>query len=131
MFTLYPFKYLLNLLKKLLFHNSFKFYVLFYSWLCWVCVATQALLYLWRVRPPSGCSVRASHCSGLLLWTMGSRACSLQHLQHVGSVAVAHRPSCSAARGTLLDWGIQPVFPALAGIFFTTEPPGTPILNIF
>ena len=122
---------MLNLLKKLLFHNSFKFYLLFYSWLRWVCVAMQTLLYLWQVR-----ATLQVQCAGfplqwpLLLWTMGPRACSLQHLQHVGSVAVAYRPSCSAARGTLLDWGIQPVFPASAGIFFTTEPPGTPILNI-
>ena len=28
--------------------------------------------------------------------------------------------------GDLLDPGIEPVFPALAGRFFTTEPPGKP-----
>ena len=30
--------------------------------------------------------------------------------------------------GDLSDPGIEPVFPALAGGFFTTEPPGKPLL---
>ena len=30
--------------------------------------------------------------------------------------------------GDLPDPGIEPVFPALAGVFFTVEPPGTPQL---
>ena len=29
-------------------------------------------------------------------------------------------------QGNLLDPGIEPMSPALAGGFFTTEPPGTP-----
>ena len=32
--------------------------------------------------------------------------------------------------GDLSDPGIQPVFPALAGRFFTTEPPGKPIVIV-
>ena len=32
--------------------------------------------------------------------------------------------------GDLPDQGIKPASPALAGRFFTTEPPGKPILNI-
>ena len=31
--------------------------------------------------------------------------------------------------GDLPDPGIEPVSPALAGRFFTTEPPGKPIIN--
>ena len=32
--------------------------------------------------------------------------------------------------GDLPDSGIKPVSPALAGGFFTTEPPGEPLINI-
>ena len=32
--------------------------------------------------------------------------------------------------GDLLDPGIEPLFPALAGRFFTTEPPGKPSLSV-
>ena len=32
--------------------------------------------------------------------------------------------------GDLPDPGIKPAFPALAGRFFTSEPPGKPILNM-
>ena len=32
--------------------------------------------------------------------------------------------------GDLLDPGIEPIFPALAGRFFTTEPPGKPSLSV-
>ena len=40
------------------------------------------------------------------------------------SVVVALRLSCSAACGILLNQGIEPVFPALAGRFLTTGSPG-------
>ena len=32
--------------------------------------------------------------------------------------------------GNILDPGIKPTYPELIGIFFTTEPPGKPILHI-
>ena len=38
-----------------------------------------------------------------------------------GSVVVAHRLSCCAAIWDLLRSGIEPVSPALAGRFFTTD----------
>ena len=63
--------------------------------------------------PLSSCHGQASHCSDFSrcrAWALGSWA----------SVAVARGLSCSAARG------IKPVSPALAGGFFTPEPPGKP-----
>ena len=73
----------------------------------------------------------------LLLGSTGSRGCKLQQLQHTdsvvvvlglwstGSVVVARGLSCSAACGIFLDQGSN-LSPALAGRFFTTEPPGRP-----
>ena len=37
---------------------------------------------------------------------------------------MAHRLSCSAGMWDLPDPGMEPVSPAVAGGFFTTEPPG-------
>ena len=51
----------------------------------------------------------------LWLWSIGPRA---------GSVAVAHRPSSSMARGILVPRpGMEPVSPELAGRFLTFGPP--------
>ena len=48
-------------------------------------------------------------------------------LKITGSVAVVHGLSCSVACGIFQDQpGIKPISPALAGRFFTTEPPGKP-----
>ena len=66
----------------------------------------------------------SSQCTGLslsrplLLRSTGSR--------HAGSVIVAHGPSCSTACGIFHRPGLEPVFPALAGRFSTTAPPGKP-----
>ena len=74
---------------------------------------------------------RASHCSGFCCgaWALGcacfnSWACQAQE----------HRLSRCGVRASLLQdtWdlprpGIEPVPPALAGGFFTTEPPGKPL----
>ena len=48
----------------------------------------------------SSCSARASHCSGFLLQSMGSR--------HAGSAVVVHRLSYSAACGIFLDQESNP-----------------------
>ena len=48
-----------------------------------------------------------------------------------GSVAVAHRPSCSVTRGIFPDQGSNQCPPALVGGFFTTEPPGKPSIEVF
>ena len=38
--------------------------------------------------------------------------------------------SHSLLQRDLLDPGIEPMFPALAGRFFTAEPPGNPLKNL-
>ena len=48
-------------------------------------------------------------------------------LKSTGSVVVVCRLSRSVAWG----WGREGLLPALAGGFFTTEPPGKPVINIF
>ena len=70
------------------------------------------------------CGVRASHCSDFSCcgaWNLGARA----------SVDAAHGLSSCGTRASLLPgmWdlpgpGIEPMSPALAGGFLTTEPPG-------
>ena len=66
--------------------------------------------------------------------TLVAAACGLSSrdpgLQSTGSVVVAHRRSNPAACGILLT-GIGPMSPALAGRFFTTEPPGKPHCELF
>ena len=81
----------------------------------------------------SRCGVWASHCSGLLLWSTGSR---VHRLQQFELRALEHRLSCGTwtslpcAMGDLPQSWIELVSSALAGGFFTTEPPGKP-LNLF
>ena len=94
---------------------------IFFFWLHWVFVVVHGLC----------CSREAfPHCRkrGLL-----SLRCSLQWillLQLVGSrarasIVVAHRFSCPVSCGILVpNPGIEPMSPALAGGFLTTEPPG-------
>ena len=68
----------------------------------------------------------------LLLLGMGSRA---HGLSSRGSWALKHRLNNCGTRAWLLHGmcdlpgpGIKPASPALAGGFFTTEPPGKPCL---
>ena len=57
-----------------------------------------------------------SHCTGF--------SCGARALGHAGSVAVAHRPSSSMARGILVPRpGMELVSPELAGRFLTLGPP--------
>ena len=92
----------------------------------------------------SSCSEQGQSLTGfllqwlLLLQSSGCVACGLQQLQLMGSVVTAHRLqstgsvvvgpglSCSKACGIFRS-EIEPVSPALAGGFFTTEPPGKPL----
>ena len=115
----------------------FTIIVFVYFWPCWVFVA--GLLSSCRER-----GLLALWCAGfplrwfLLLQIVGSWACRLPWLQHMGSVVVAPRfqstgslavgqgLSCSATFGVFLDQGANPMSPALAGRLFTTEPPGKP-----
>ena len=60
----------------------------------------------------------------LLLWSMDS-SCSVQALEHAGSVVVGCGLSCSAACGILVPQpGTEPTFPAPQDGFPTTGPPG-------
>ena len=70
----------------------------------------------------------------LSLWSMGSRACRFQQLCLLGSRVWVQELWCT---GTVPPWhvessqtGIKPVSPALAGGFFTTEPPWNPPLQL-
>ena len=55
----------------------------------------------------------------------GLNSCSYWALEHKFN-SCGHGLSCSAAYGNLPGPGIEPMFPAMAGGFFTTEPPGRP-----
>ena len=90
----------------------------------------------------SPCGEQASGCSGfLLLRGTGSWAPGLQELQLVGSlvrgclstgsIVVAHGLKLLGSIWDLPGSGIEPVSPALAGGFFTTELPGKPYLGLF
>ena len=52
-------------------------------------------------------------------------------MQLPGSRVVVHGPGCSEACGGLSDPRIQPMSSALAGGFFTTEPPGKSCYIVF
>ena len=76
-------------------------YLFIYLWLCWVFVSVRGLSLVVASGDHS-----SSRCGGLslsrplLLRSTGSR--------RAGSVIVAHRPSCSAARGIFPDHGSNP-----------------------
>ena len=76
----------------------------------------------------SSCCARASHCGGFSCWAQalghsGFSSCGSQALEHglssCGTWASWLRGLCH-----LLRPGIEPISPALAGWFFTLEPPG-------
>ena len=96
-----------------------------YFGLCWVFIAVRASLWLWQVVATSV----ALHWY-LLLWSTALGHTSSAAAAH-GLVFVAprlcriveHVLHCSTARGILPDKGSN-LCPALAGGFFTPEPPG-------
>ena len=78
----------------------------------------------------SSCGAQASHCGGFSCCRTQSRACGLSSW---GSPALEHRLNrCRTHDKLLLSmWhlpgsGIEPMSPALAGRFFSTETPGKP-----
>ena len=75
------------------------------------CIGFSLIAVRWKLL--SSCSVWACHCGDLLL-------------QSTGSTPVVCGLRCSVACGNLPGLGIKPMSPALAGRFFTTEPPGGP-----
>ena len=104
-------------------------YLFIYFWLRWFFVAARGL----SVVAASG-GYSSLRCAGfslrwlLLLRSMDSRCASFSSC---GTRAVEHRLSSCGAQAYLLCgmWylpgpGLKPVFPALAGGFLTTVPPG-------
>ena len=82
-------------------HLFFFINLLIYFWLCWVFVSVQGLSLV--VASGGHSSLRCAGLSlsrPLLLQSTGSR--------HVGSVVVAHGPSCSAACEIFPDQGSNP-----------------------
>ena len=93
-----------------------------------LCLCLAVLVFAAASR---GCSVQASHCSGVS-WCE-ARALGCTGFVNCGSQALERGLSHCDAQASLLHgmWtlpgsGIEPVSPALAGRFFTTEPPGKP-----
>jgi len=93
--------------------------------LCWVFVAAWSFLQWQSV----GFSLRCL----LLLLSMASRGVVFQWLPSCGSQALEHRLSICGTLAYLFRgvWdlpkpGMEPMSPALASSFFTTEPPGKP-----
>ena len=80
---------------------------------------------------PLCCDAQASRgglsCCGEL--TLGCRGSVVEAsgLQSTGSVAVAHGLSCPSACGIFPDQRLNPVSPAPANGFVTSEPPGKPL----
>ena len=108
-------------------------------WLCWVFIAVGAFLSgCDKQGLLSRCGLWASHWGGFSC----SRAWAPGHVgfggfsvwaQKFGPWAPEHRSSSRGSGPSLLcgTWGllgpgIKPMSPALAGRFFTTEPPGKP-----
>ena len=104
--------------------------------LCFVlsCTGSSLLLQLFSSCGEQGLLFQL-WCSGvslqwlLLLWSTGSRAHGLQQLWHKG--LVVPRLSHILGMWDLPKPGMEPVSPALAGQFFTTEPPGKPPHAVF
>ena len=101
--------------------------LLTYLWPRWVSVAARGLSLV----AVSG-SYSSFQCVGfslrwlLLLWSTGSKRMGFSSSGMRASVVVAHGLSCSAACGNLPWQGLEPMSPALAGRFLTTEPPEKP-----
>ena len=80
------------------------------------------------------CNVWAFHCHGFFFCGAQALECGLQQLQHMGSLFVAPGLQSTSSMGQLFRGkrdlprsGTEPMPPALAGGFFTTEPPGKPL----
>ena len=112
-----------------------KIYLCIYFRLCWVFTAGSRLAFF---TASGGCSLVAT--PGLLMrWPLrGPRAPGHVGFGSCSSWALAHRLSSRSAWTHLFhsmwdlpDSGIEPVSPALAGRFFTTEPPAKPCVWAF
>ena len=63
------------------------------------------------------------------LWPLGTLVAAAG-LSGTGPVAAAHELRCSVTCEIFLGLGIEPMSPALAGRFFTSEPPGEPLQGL-
>ena len=113
------------------------FYFLIYLWLCWVFVAVLGLFsscceqgLLSDCGPQVSCSSGFSCCRA---WALGNQAsvASMRELSSCSSQALECWLSSCVEWAWLLHsmWDlpgqeIEPMSPALAGRFFTSEPPG-------
>ena len=125
-------KYLFIYLAVLGLFPFFKsFNLLIYLWLCWVFVAVLGLSLVVVSGGYSTCCMWASRCGcPLLLQSMGPRACRLQQLQRLLSSRAQAQCLWLHSMWDLSRSGTEHVSLALAGGFFTTKPPGKPIVNI-
>ena len=110
---------------------------LFIFWVCWVFVSAQAFLQLQQ----AGATLVVLEALGLLtvvaFLVVEHRGSRRSSFRNCSSWALQHRLNRCGAWAQLLRgmWdlpgsGTEAVFPALAGRFFTTEPPGKPsIIN--
>ena len=112
--------------------NIFLFYNDFfkiYFWLCWAFVAAWAFPQLWRVGASLQLWCLAFHHGGFsccrALGHVGFSSCSSWALEpRLNSWVTQAQLLCSM--WGLPGPGMESVSPALAGVFFTTEPPGKP-----
>ena len=88
--------------------------VFIYFWLHWI-FAVQGLSLVGASGATLPCGAQASHCGGF-------SCCRAQALGLKGFSSLVYRLSCSLPRGIFLN--TEHVFPALAGRFLTTAPPG-------
>ena len=92
-----------------------------YFWLHWVFTAAQGLSLV----VVHGLLIAvASFVEGHRFQSAQAQLVASCGLQSVSSVVVEHRLSCLAACGILPEQCLEPMFPAFAGIFLTTGPPG-------
>ena len=117
---------------RLVFRMSLLLVNLFlYLWLCWVSIAMWAFLQLQLARATLHCGGR-SWCRARPqgVWACRFSSCGSPALERgLGSCGTGAQVLCSM--WDLPRAGIQPASPALAGGFFTTEPPGKPWLIYF
>ena len=98
-------------------------------WPCWVFVAAglfssrseRGLLFVAGYRPLIAVASLVEHAV---------QGAGTSVVVHSGSVVAAQGLSCSAGMWDLPRPEIKPMFPALAGGFFTTEPPGKPLPSL-
>ena len=91
----------------------------------WLLSVAQSRFRKWGLL--CSCGTRAAQCGDFSCCEQGSRdpwasVIAAPRVYSVGSVALEHEPSCSAACGIFPDQGSMS--PALAGGFLTSEPPG-------